>query len=74
MHFKRKRIYTTRICASDVGANGHVPGGADGMVPCLLTCFDEPTVWGAGLRESVLFISTQFSNLYTAVDTPARAA
>jgi hypothetical protein len=24
------------------------------------------------LRESVLFIGTQFSNLYTAVDTPAR--
>ena len=23
-------------------------------------------------RESVLFIGTQFSNLYTAVDTPAR--
>ena len=26
----------------------------------------------ARLRESVLFIGTQFSNLYTAVDTPAR--
>jgi hypothetical protein len=26
------------------------------------------------LEESVLFIGTQFSNLYTAVDTPARAA
>jgi hypothetical protein len=25
-------------------------------------------------RESVLFIGTQFSNLYTAVDTPAEAA
>jgi hypothetical protein len=25
-------------------------------------------------RESVLFIGTQFSNLYTAVDTPAGAA
>ena len=25
-------------------------------------------------RESVLFISTQYSNLYTAVDTPAEAA
>jgi len=24
--------------------------------------------------ESVLFIGTQFSNLYTAVDTPAEAA
>ena len=24
------------------------------------------------MRESVLFIGTQFSNLYTAVDTPAR--
>jgi hypothetical protein len=24
------------------------------------------------LRESVLFIGTQFSNLYTAVDTPAK--
>jgi len=24
------------------------------------------------LRERVLFIGTQFSNLYTAVDTPAR--
>jgi hypothetical protein len=26
----------------------------------------------AWLRERVLFIGTQFSNLYTAVDTPAR--
>jgi hypothetical protein len=25
-------------------------------------------------RESVLFIGTQYSNLYTAVDTPAEAA
>jgi hypothetical protein len=25
-------------------------------------------------RENVLFIGTQFSNLYTAVDTPAEAA
>ncbi len=25
-----------------------------------------------GLRERVLFIGTRFSNLYTAVDTPAR--
>ncbi len=32
-------------------------------------------VWGAVralARESVLFIGTRFSNLYTAVDTPAR--
>ena len=28
----------------------------------------------AGTCESVLFIGTRFSNLYTAVDTPARAA
>jgi hypothetical protein len=28
----------------------------------------------SGSRESVLFIGTQFSNLYTAVDTPAKAA
>jgi hypothetical protein len=28
----------------------------------------------AGLGECVLFIGTQFSNLYTAVDTPAGAA
>ena len=27
---------------------------------------------GGGLLESVLFIGTQFSNLYTAVDTPGR--
>jgi len=27
---------------------------------------------GSGKRERVLFIGTQFSNLYTAVDTPAR--
>jgi len=27
-----------------------------------------------GGRESVLFIGTRFSNLYTAVDTPAEAA
>jgi hypothetical protein len=27
---------------------------------------------GVARRESVLFIGTQFSNLYTAVDTPAR--
>jgi hypothetical protein len=26
------------------------------------------------VRESVLFIGTQFTNLYTAVDTPAEAA
>jgi hypothetical protein len=26
----------------------------------------------SGSRESVLFIGTQFSNLYTAVDTPAK--
>jgi hypothetical protein len=29
---------------------------------------------GLTLRESVLFIGTRFSNLYTAVDTPAEAA
>jgi hypothetical protein len=30
-----------------------------------------PTV-GNRVRERVLFIGTQFSNLYTAVDTPAK--
>jgi hypothetical protein len=28
----------------------------------------------SGARESALFIGTRFSNLYTAVDTPAEAA
>jgi len=32
------------------------------------------TVFVVSIRESVLFIGTRFSNLYTAVDTPAEAA
>jgi hypothetical protein len=41
------------------------------QVPLLLQHATQPRVLCGG-RESVLFIGTQFSNLYTAVDTPAR--
>jgi hypothetical protein len=36
----------------------------------------DPNLWAAfvSTRESVLFIGTRFSNLYTLVDTPAEAA
>jgi hypothetical protein len=36
---------------------------------CLKSCHEAPFSY---VRESVLFIGTQFSNLYTAVDTPTR--
>jgi hypothetical protein len=34
----------------------------------------RPQVVAVVARESVLFIGTRFSNLYTAVDTPAEVA
>jgi hypothetical protein len=34
----------------------------------------KPQVVPVPLRESVLFIGTEFSNLYTALDMPAEAA
>ena len=38
------------------------------------SAFDPPTFGDPSWREKVLFIGTQFSNLYTAADTPAEAA
>jgi hypothetical protein len=40
------------------------------VFPSQLFCIDGGGL-SVGWRESVLFIGTQFSNLYTAVDTPA---
>jgi hypothetical protein len=37
-------------------------------------CLIILTLVVSSLRECALFIGTQFSNLYTAVDTPAEAA
>ena len=39
---------------------------------CAHRCAGVQPHCDASVRESVLFIGTQFSNLYTAVDTPAR--
>ena len=39
---------------------------------CAHRCAGVQPHCDAGVRESVLFIGTQFSNLYTSVDTPAR--
>ena len=44
-------------------------GGDEFRTPSKYTLSAEEVVV---LRESVLFIGTQFSNLYTAVDTPAK--
>ena len=51
-----------------VGTSGveQVPPGQDAVEDVWAMCLSE--------KDRVLFIGTRFSNLYTAVDTPAEAA
>jgi hypothetical protein len=52
------------------GYYGRTQGLSDSLP--LLSSLARGVGAGSDVRESMLFIGTQFSNLYTAVDTPAR--